>query len=295
MGNTDRAAGRPWDSSNSLLDIAAKGPVVMGIVNLAPESWLAPCAFDADRAIESACAMVEQGAAIVDVSGQATWPGAPVIPKEQELERVVTAMEGIVTAVGSRAIVSIETYRASVADSACALGACMINDVSGGMSDPRMCVVAARQGCWFVVTHMRGTPQTMQQFAQYSHVSTEVCGELKERVSRLEDAGVKKERLLLDPGLGLSKRVRHNLSILADLQNFVALGYPLLVSASRKFGIDRRPDERIGASIAAAAVAVLKGVSVIRSHDVEETVQAVRLLRAMSRERMTGSDARRQP
>lgn len=260
----------------------------MGILNVTPDSFSDGGRHaDAAAAIAAGEAMLAAGATIVDVGGESTRPGADPVTGEEELRRVVP----VVTALAARgACVSIDTRHAEVARACVDAGACVINDVSG-FRDRAMVEVAAGCGAGLVVMHMLGEPATMQAAPAYEDVIGEVKAYLLAQAGSLEAAGVARERIALDPGIGFGKTTAHNLGLLGGLDALVATGYPVVVGASRKRFIgeltgEAVPDRRLAGSLAAAVCAAERGAAVVRVHDVSETVAALRVADAIGRHDM---------
>ncbi|MEW2551768.1 dihydropteroate synthase [Streptomyces zhihengii] len=261
---------------------------VMGVVNVTPDSfsdggrW-----FDTTAAVKRGLDLVAQGADLVDVGGESTRPGASRVDEEEELRRVVPvvrqlAHEGVV--------VSVDTMRASVAEQAVAAGAVLVNDVSGGLADPRMVPAVAGTGAPFVVMHWRGFSEDMNSRAVYGDVVTEVVDELRARMEAVVDGGIAPERIVVDPGLGFAKAAEHDLALLAGLDRLRALGRPVLVAASRKRflghvlareGTPPPARERDAATAAVSAIAAHDGAWAVRVHEVRATADAVRVARAV--------------
>jgi dihydropteroate synthase len=260
----------------------------MGIVNVTPDSFSDGGLYlDADAAIAHGIELVATGAAIVDVGGESTRPGAEPVDADEELRRVVPVVAGLV-AYG--ATVSIDTTKSAVARAALDAGAAMVNDVSGGVADPHMLPVVADAGAAFVVMHMRGTPRTMQDRAQYDDVVDDVCRELRERVEAALAAGIEADALLADPGIGFAKTAEQNLQLLRALPGIAArVGAPLLVGASRKSFLARfaggqaDPAGRDDATLATTVWAFEHGAAMVRVHDVAASRRAVELLDVMAR------------
>jgi len=253
----------------------------MGIVNVTPDSFSDGGAFlDADRAVAHAVAMTKAGADMIDVGGESTRPGAASVSAEEEIRRVLPVIERL-----RGLTVSIDTTKAAVAERALAAGARIVNDVSALRFDARMADVVREAGAGVVLMHMQGTPQTMQAEPRYDDVVAEVRAFLAERIAFAESRGLKKSQIAVDPGIGFGKTVEHNLALLAQLETFGSLGYPVLVGVSRKSFLGkllgREPQERLAGSLAAAAWAVAHGARIVRAHDVLETVDAVRLVEAI--------------
>jgi dihydropteroate synthase len=260
--------------------------LVMGIVNVTPDSFSdGGVNYDPRGAFVAAEAMLRDGADLVDVGGESTRPGAGEVTPAEELERVLPVVRDLATA---GAVVSVDTRHALVASVCVAAGAAVINDVSG-FSDPEMVALAASCDAGLVIMHMQGDPRTMQNEPRYGDVVAEVAAYLQGQARRLEAAGVARERIALDPGIGFGKTTAHNLELLRRLGEIVALGYPVLVGASRKRFIGEvtgvtQPRERLAGSIAASLEAVGRGAAIVRVHDVAETVQAFAVMRAVEGE-----------
>lgn len=253
-------------------------PKVLGILNVTPDSFSDGGRLpDAAAAIEAGLAIHAAGAAMVDVGGESTRPGAAPVPLEAELRRVLPVVEGLVEA---GVPVSIDTMKAAVMKAAVAAGATLINDVSALAADPDSRAVAAAAGVPVVLMHMRGTPATMQAQAHYADPLAEVLAELQQRIAAAEAAGIERSRIIADPGIGFAKGLKHNLAILRNLEAFHALGVPLMLGASRKSLIagiagPAPPDRRLPGSLALALRGAEAGVAWVRVHDVPETVQAL--------------------
>jgi dihydropteroate synthase len=255
----------------------------MGIVNVTPDSFSdGGTNLDPRVAVASAVALLVAGADLIDVGGESTRPGAAEVSVAEELARVLPVVRAL-AALG--AVVSIDTRHAEVASECVDAGATVINDVSG-FSDPAMVALAAFSDAGLVVMHMRGDPRTMQDEPLYADVVAEVAAYLLGQARALEAAGVERERIALDPGIGFGKTTAHNIELLRRLDEIVALGYPVLVGASRKRFIGELtgvPDarSRVAGSVAAALEAVARGASIVRVHDVAETVQALAVASAI--------------
>ena len=257
----------------------------MGVLNVTPDSfsdgglWNEP-----QTAIEHGLEMVEQGAAIVDVGGESTRPGAEPVPEDEELRRILPVIEGLVTR--GVEFISIDTRKPSVARRAVGAGANIINDTAGEESDRAMDEVAAQTGAAIVVMHSRGTPATMKSLTDYESVSEDVASFLGRRAAELENAGIPSESIALDPGIGFAKSANQSAALLRDIGSFVALGYPVLVGASRKSFIGQllglADGERLEATVATTAWAVSRGAAIVRVHDVEANVRAARMVEAIA-------------
>lgn len=259
-------------------------PAVMGIVNVTPDSFFTGSRIALDNAVETAQKMLSAGATLLDVGGYSTRPGAADVQPAEEVDRVVPVIEAILTSF-PQALISIDTFRASVARQAVGAGACLINDVSGGTLDPAMfATVAELPGVPYVLMHLRGTPQTMQSLATYSNVVTEVIDELAGQLTKLRAMGV--HDILLDPGFGFAKTPAQNFELLSRLEAFRLFDNPILVGLSRKTTIWKTlgitADEALNGTSVLNTVALFKGVSVLRVHDVREAVEAVKLTQQLT-------------
>ena len=256
----------------------------MGILNLTPDSFSDGGRFlDRDAALRHAESMLQQGAAIIDIGGESTRPGAQSVTVDQELERVVPVIEALAAEIPLP--LSIDTSKPEVMREAVAAGAGLINDVLA-LRHPGALEVSARLGVPLCLMHMQGEPRTMQNDPHYEDVVSDVAVFLAERVAACEAAGIPRERLLLDPGFGFGKTLAHNLSLLKHLKHLASLGLPLLVGISRKSMIgsllhDAPVNERVIGSVAAAVLAVMSGAAIIRAHDVGQTVEALTVATAV--------------
>ena len=268
----------------------AHAPVIMGIVNLTPDSFSDGGQFDSVKAaVDAATSMVAQGANIIDIGGESTRPGAERISLETELGRVIPVVEELST----RGIfVSIDTMRSEVAAAAVNAGAKMVNDVSGGLVDPRMFEVVARLGVPIVLMHWRGPSKTMQENIHFDNAVVEVCSELQTRAQIAIDSGIARGNIILDPGIGFGKKAEHNWDLLRNLDSLLAIGYPLLVGVSRKSflgslladheGTPRDVSIRDTASAALSAHIIQRGAWGVRVHNVQGTSDAYRSLCAIN-------------
>jgi len=258
-------------------------PAVMGILNVTPDSFSDGGRYDnTNIALRQAMTMVDDGAAIVDVGGESTRPGAAVVSLQQELDRVIPVIEAIRGV--SDVAVSVDTSKPDVMRAAVAAGASMINDVRALQEDGALAAVADLQ-VPVCIMHMRGQPRNMQEAPQYDDVVAEVAAFLDARIDACIAAGIREELLIVDPGFGFGKTHEHNIQLLANLGQLAVRGRPLLVGVSRKSTLGeltrRDVDERMPASVAAAVVAVLQGAGIIRAHDVAATVDALRVTQAV--------------
>ncbi len=259
-------------------------PRVMGILNVTPDSFSDGGRFvDVDRAVAHARAMVDAGAALIDVGGESTRPGAAAVDAETERARVLPVIERLR---GVDALISIDTSKAAVARAAIVAGAHLINDVTA-LGDPEMAATAASTGAGLVLMHMQGEPRTMQNDPRYDDVVRDVRAHLAVRIERAEAAGVDPQRIVVDPGIGFGKRLHHNLALIARIGDLRTLGRPILLGASRKSFLGEitgvaAADERVAASLAIAAIATASGVDILRVHDVRETVHVVQTVMAVN-------------
>jgi dihydropteroate synthase len=257
----------------------------MGVLNVTPDSFSdGGDHADPAVAIEAGRAMLAAGAAIVDVGGESTRPGSPPTPPDIEQARILPVVRALAE---TGACVSVDTRHAATMQAALAAGARVINDIAGLAFDPEARAVVARAGCAVVLMHMRGTPDTMNAQARYDDVVAEVAAELADRMQAAIAAGIRPERIALDPGIGFAKTADHNLALLRGLPALRRLGRPLLVGVSRKRFIGTvtgvaAPRDRLAGSLAAGLFAVGQGAAILRVHDVAETVQALRMWQALS-------------
>jgi dihydropteroate synthase len=259
-------------------------PQVMGIVNVTPDSFSDGGQFaDGNAAALAGAEMTGQGAAIIDVGGESTRPGASPVWEGDEIERIVPVIRQLAN---GGAAVSVDTRKADVMTAAVEAGARLINDVSALTFDGRAAGVVAGASVPIVLMHHQGAPETMQVDPRYDDVLVEVYQWLAERIEAAEMSGIKRERILLDPGVGFGKNVGHNLELMNGLALFHSLGCPLVIGASRKRTIgalsgEAPADKRLGGSIAFAMKAVEQGAQIVRVHDVYETVQALKVWRGL--------------
>ena len=263
--------------------------LVMGILNITPDSFSDGGQYNQiNVAIERALQMKSEGADIIDIGGESTRPGASPVPLEEEIKRVIPVVEALKRNVDIP--LSIDTVKPEVAQLALEAGATLINDISAGGTDALMAEVIAKHKAWVCLMHMQGEPRTMQTNPHYDDVVMEVREFLSDRASQFIKSGVPSDKIILDPGIGFGKTVEHNLTLLAQLDSFISLGFPILVGLSRKTflgkltGIDN-PAERLLPGIAANTVSVWNGAKIVRVHDVKETVTALKVADALLRYR----------
>ncbi|MBA2330911.1 MAG: dihydropteroate synthase [Flavisolibacter sp.] len=272
-----------------MLSINCKGrlitfdiPLVMGIINTTPDSFYKGSRKEnVETVIQTAERMLVEGATILDVGGQSTRPGSTRVPVDEELKRTIPAIEAIAHAFPN-AFISADTFYAKVAEEAVAAGASMINDVSAGSVDDTLLETVGRLGVPYVLMHMQGDPQTMQQNPVYNNVVLEVFDYLNFKIRSLTEAGIKD--IIIDPGFGFGKTAEHNLQILQQLDYFKKLGLPLLIGLSRKATIYKTlgitADEALNGTTVLNTISLLKGADILRVHDVKEAVEAVKLVQA---------------
>jgi dihydropteroate synthase len=259
-------------------------PSVMGIVNVTPDSFSdGGVNFRPEDAIASARRMLEEGAAIVDVGGESTRPGAEPVSADEELRRVVPVLE----ALQGEVPVSIDTAKAEVARRALELGAELVNDVTALRGEPDLAGVVAESDAYVCLMHMQGEPRTMQANPTYDDVVSDVASFLEERIRAAVDAGIREDRIAVDPGIGFGKTVEHNFELIRRLDELAALGRPVVVGFSRKSSLGKilgDPHAKTGplsASLAAAVAAYERGATILRAHDVKEHVEALTAARAV--------------
>ena len=255
-------------------------PVLVGALNVTPDSFSDGGDFlDPERAVARAATMLDEGARVIDVGGESTRPGSDPVSPEEEARRVIPVIQGIV-ADRPDAIVSIDSYRAGIAEAALEAGARVVNDVTALRGDPCMAGVVAETRCPVVLMHMLGDPKTMQRDPRYDGVVREVRDFLAARAEHAVAAGVERENIILDPGIGFGKTLEHNLMLLRHLDSLVELGFPVLFGASRKSFIGRitgveEARERVFGTVAANVIACERGTTFFRVHDVRANQEAL--------------------
>jgi len=270
-----------WQCGNFQFDLSR--PLVMGIVNVTPDSFS-----DGGRhastatAIAHAHKLIEEGADILDIGGESTRPGAQPVSIQEELDRVLPVIEGLR---GAPVPISIDTCKPEVMQAAIAAGVQMVNDINALQNISAMRAVAASNAA-VCLMHKQGDPQTMQQQPDYQNVVAEVSAFLCVRIAAAEAAGIQRNRIVIDPGFGFGKTLAHNLALLRELKRLTELGVPVLAGLSRKSMLGaltgRDVGDRVAASVAASLIAVQRGASIVRVHDVRETVDALKILNAMN-------------
>jgi dihydropteroate synthase len=258
--------------------------LIMGILNSTPDSFFDGGKYlNFNKACERADKIVDEGAHIIDIGGMSTKPGSKPVNINEELERTIPLIHYIKK--NHDILISIDTYRSAVAESAVKEGADIINDISGLLMDEKMKETVARLGTSLILMHMKGTPENMQDKPVYEDIIGEIYDFLRTQEEIALNAGVKPENIIIDPGLGFGKTPEHNFEIIKKLRDFTSLGYPVLAGASRKsftgLLLNLPPDERLEGSIAAAVLCVLNGAAILRVHDVKETIRAIKLVKAI--------------
>ena len=258
-------------------------PRIMGVVNVTPDSFSdGGVYFETGAAVRHGEELARDGAAILDVGGESTRPGAEPVGEAEEMERVVPVIEGLA---GGEAEISVDTSKAAVAAAALDAGASIVNDVSALRGDPEMAALCAERGATVVLMHMLGTPRTMQRDPRYDDVVEAVRAFLAERIEAALDAGVAEERIWIDPGIGFGKTAAHNFELLRRLSELRELGRPIVVGTSRKSFIGAADgsaaSERLGGTIASSVLAGAEGADVLRVHDVAEVAQALTVASAV--------------
>lgn len=261
---------------------------VMGILNVTPDSFYAGSRRQGtDAVLAQAERMLADGAAILDIGGESTRPGADPVTAEEERARVLPAVEQVKRRF-PEAVVSVDTYRASLAREALAVGADIINDISAMQADPGMLQAVVDTGAPIILMHMRGVPKNMQTQCQYDNVVQEVAASLDERARLLRDRGIGPDKIILDPGIGFAKDTPQNLALIQGLNALTGSEYPVLMAASRKTVIGQAlgglpPEERLEGTLAISAASVYAGAELVRVHDVRENVRLIRMLEAIRR------------
>jgi dihydropteroate synthase len=278
------------NKSKSILKIAHKDfdlaneTVIMGILNMTPDSFFDGGKYSKlENAFERADKIVNEGAHIIDVGGMSTRPGSKSISINEELERTIPLINYIKK--NHDILISIDTFRSEVAETALKEGVDIINDISSLMLDEKMKLVAAQSGASIILMHMKGTPETMQKDPVYDDVIGEIYNFFVTRTNIAVNAGIKQENIIIDPGLGFGKTPEHNFKIIKKLSDFKSLGYPILIGASRKsftgLLLKLSPEDRLEGSLAAAVLCVLNGANILRVHDVKETARAISIVKAV--------------
>lgn len=255
------------------IDINIKnGPLVMGILNVTPDSFYDGGRYNSvDAALYHVREMINDGVDIIDIGGESTRPGAQAVSVEEEIDRVCPIIEKITREFNIP--VSIDTHKSKVAEEALKLGSIMVNDIYGLQGDPHMAATIARYNAYCVIMHIRGTPQTMQLNTEYNNLLLEIARYLRDSIKIAKNANIADDRIIIDPGIGFGKSLEQNYIILNNIKYFKLLGYPVLVGLSRKSLIGKlynTDEDRLPATLALNAIAIYNGADIIRVHDVKE-------------------------
>jgi dihydropteroate synthase len=255
-------------------------PLIMGILNVTPDSFSDGGKYNhIDAAVQQASLMLAEGADIIDIGGESTRPGSDPVSSDEQIRRVIPVIQAIRKQFSDDLLISIDTTLSSVAEAALTVGADFINDVSAGLNDPDILNLAAKKSIPIVLMHNKGTPKTMQDNPYYEDIVIEVIDFLKARINAALAAGINKDNILVDPGIGFGKRKQDNLDLLANLDKLVALGFPVLLGTSRKRFMGSicnvtEPSELVTATAVTTALGIMAGVKLFRVHDVKENRQA---------------------
>ena len=259
-------------------------PVVMGIINSTPDSFYASSRYSlADNYLAVAGKMLEEGAGMLDIGGYSSRPGAARVSVSEEIKRIVPVITAI-THTFPGTCISVDTFRSEVAKAAVDAGASIINDISGGSMDKQLFETVGKLKCPYVLMHMKGTPETMQQQTDYTNLFKEICYYFSEKIAELREHGV--TDIILDPGFGFAKTTLRNFELMSRLADFGFFGLPVLAGVSRKSMIyktlDTTPEEALNGTTVLNTIALTKGASILRVHDVKEAIEAVKLWKAGS-------------
>jgi dihydropteroate synthase len=260
---------------------------IMGVLNITPDSFSdGGLYFDPFKALPHALTMIKEGADIIDIGGESTRPGSERISTHEEIRRAIPVIEALSEKV--TVPISIDTYKSEVAKAAVKAGASMINDISGLRFDPEMVSVASEYGVPIIIMHMKGTPESMQKNPTYHSLIQEIIEFFEERINRAMSAGIVRDKILIDPGIGFGKTFKHNLEIINKLKAFEVLDCPIVVGPSRKAFIGKIlgglvPHERIDGTSAAVAISVFNGANMVRVHDVKQMAHVVKVADAIKR------------
>jgi len=264
---------------------------IMGILNVTPDSFSDGGEFfDIENAVKRTAQMLEDGADIIDIGGESTRPGSEPVTVEEELSRVIPVIKAIRKELGDKFLISIDTYKSQVAKAALDEGADIVNDISGMSFDPKMVEIVKMYDCPVIVNHIKGTPKNMQKNVYYDDVVQDIVSFLDNQINYGIRHGIRKDRFVIDPGIGFGKNVEHNIEIIKRLKEFKILGYPILIGISRKSflgivlknllgrGEIPQPKDRLYAGLGATAIAVLNGAHIVRTHDVRETSEFLTMI-----------------
>ncbi len=276
--------------NNFSLNISSRTHI-MGILNVTPDSFSdGGLHFDRTRAVEACLRMVDDGADIIDIGGESTRPGSDPVSLDEEIRRTLPVIESVASKV--KVPISIDTYKAEVAQRALDAGASIVNDISGLMYDAEMPAVIARHGIPAVIMHIKGNPKDMQRNPTYTALIPEILEYFRSRIAFAVKAGIQEDMIIIDPGIGFGKTFDHNLEILHNLDKFTVLGRPLLVGPSRKAFLgkvlgDAPATDRIEGTAAAVAISIMKGADIVRVHDVKQMAKVAKVADAIRREKIS--------
>ncbi|MFZ8846909.1 MAG: dihydropteroate synthase [Candidatus Hydrothermia bacterium] len=275
-----------WKLKEGVIEFEDK-PIIMGILNITPDSFYKNSrVMDIKEAVNRAIKFIQEGAKIIDIGGQSTRPFSDEIPEDEEIKRVIPVIKAIKNEIPKDIYISIDTYRSNVAKLALESGANIVNDISGLMFDKNMVKVIKDYECGIVIMHIRGKPKNMQENPYYEDTIKEIKEELNLRIEYALNNGIKKNQIVIDPGIGFGKRVYDNLIILKYIDEFFDFELPILVGHSRKSFIGKvlnleNPEDRLIGSIVVSSYLTLKGINIIRTHDVKETKQTIDMIYAI--------------
>ena len=271
-------------------------PLIMGILNITPDSFSDGGKYsDLKAALSHVELMISEGADIIDIGGESTRPGSDSVSATEQIHRVIPVIKAIRCQLNYPVLISIDTTSSAVAKAALDAGATIINDVSAGKNDPALLTLAAQMNAEIILMHSQGTPKTMQDKPYYKNVMQEVISDLTIQITAALNAGIKKENIAIDPGIGFGKRKQDNLDLLAHLDTLVALGFPVLLGTSRKRFMgsicsESEPSELVTATAVTTALGVIAGVQLFRVHDVKENWQAANVAWAIKNSQLIETD-----
>jgi len=275
-----------WKLKEGTIEFEDK-PIIMGILNITPDSFYKDSrVMNIKEAVNRTIKFIQEGAKIIDIGGQSTRPFSDEIPEEEEIKRVIPIIKAIKSEIPKDIYISIDTYRSNVAKLALESGANIVNDISGLMFDKNMVKVIKDYNCGVVIMHIRGKPKNMQENPYYEDTIKEIKEELSLRIEYALNNGIKKEQIVIDPGIGFGKRVYGNLIILKYIDEFFDFELPILIGHSRKSFIGKvlnleNPEDRLIGSVVVSSYLTLKGINIIRTHDVKETKQTIDMIYAI--------------
>jgi len=275
-----------WKLKEGIIEFEDK-PIIMGILNITPDSFYKDSrVMNIKEAVNRTIKFIQEGAKIIDIGGQSTRPFSDEIPEEEEIKRVIPIIKAIKSEIPKDIYISIDTYRSNVAKLALESGANIVNDISGLMFDKNMVKVIKDYNCGVVIMHIRGKPKNMQENPYYEDTIKEIKEELNLRIEYALNNGIKKEQIVIDPGIGFGKRVYDNLIILKYIDEFFDFELPILIGHSRKSFIGKvlnleNPEDRLIGSVVVSSYLTLKGINIIRTHDVKETKQTIDMIYAI--------------